>query len=207
MQKVKEKKERALGTHLHIKGIRCTSPKCALNRKPHPPGMHGPRKRGKNSSEYGRQLKEKQKLKLTYNINERTLLRIFSEASKSKESTSAKLFELLELRLDNVLYRLGLCLSRRAGRNMIRDGHVLVNGKKVFAPGYEVKVGDVITLSDKFKKSKNFDLIKENLKNYNPPPWLKLDKENISGKLVSLPEFDFNLISFEIEPIIDLFSR
>jgi len=207
MQKVKEKKERALGVHLHLKGIRCASPKCALTRRPYPPGMHGKKKKFKSVSEYGQQLNEKQKLKLYYNISERTLRHLFKKAQKSKGSIAVKFLELLEKRLSNVIFLAGFCLSRAMARNMLRDRHVLVNNKKVNIGGYEVKIGDVISLDEKIKKTPLFEKIVENLKNYNPPKWLKVDKNNFICKVIDNPEINFESLPFKIEPIIDLFSR
>lgn len=207
MLRVKEKKERALGVNLRLKGIRCSSPKCALKRNPFPPGMHGKKKKSKALSEYGRQLKEKQILKLTYLINERTLRKIFKEAQKSKESTVSKLIEILESRLDSVIFNAGFVLSKSMAKNFIRDGHILVNNKKIKSRGYRVKIGDVISLDEKIKKTPIFNLISENLKNYNPPEWLSLDKEKMTVKLIKKPEGDLSLLEFDVEPIVDLFSR
>lgn len=207
MLRVKEKKERALGVNLHLKGIRCSSPKCALKRNPFPPGMHGKKKKSKALSEYGRQLKEKQILKLTYLINERTLRKIFKEAQKSKESTVNKLIEILESRLDSIIFNAGFALSKTMAKNFIRDGHILVNDKKIKSRGYRVKIGDVISLDEKIKKTPIFNLISENLKNYNPPEWLNLDKEKMTVKLIKKPEGDLSLLEFDVEPIVDLFSR
>jgi small subunit ribosomal protein S4 len=207
MLKVKEKKERALQTNLHLKGIRSNSSKAALVRKPFPPGMHGKKKKSKTLSEFGRQLKEKQILKLVYRINERTLRRIFNEARKSKESTVTKLLEILESRLDRVLFNSGFALSVGMAKNIIRDGHVFVNNKKNKSRGYEVKVGDIISLDEKIKKTPLFNLVFENLKTYNPPDWLEIDKEKLISKLIKKPEVDIASVEFDPESIIDLFSR
>ncbi|GIW65327.1 MAG: 30S ribosomal protein S4 [Candidatus Parcubacteria bacterium] len=207
MLKVKEKKERALQTNLRLKGIRSNSPKAALIRNPFPPGMHGKKKKSKAVSEFGRQLKEKQILKLVYRINERTLRRIFNEARKSKESTVNKLIEILESRLDRTLFNAGFALSVGMAKNMIRDGHVLVNNKKNKSRSYEVKVGDIISLDEKIKKTPLFNFVLENLKTYNPPAWLEVDKEKLTIKLIKKPEIDIASLQFDPEPIIDLFSR
>jgi small subunit ribosomal protein S4 len=207
MLKVKEKKERALQTNLHLKGIRSNSPKSALVRNPFPPGMHGKKKKSKALSEFGRQLREKQILKLVYRINEKTLRRIFNEARKSKESTVTKLIEILESRLDRVLFNSGFALSVGMAKNMIRDGHVLVNNKKNRSRGYELKIGDIISLDEKIKKTPLFNLVLENLKTYNPPIWLEVNKEKLTSKLIKKPEIDIASLEFDPEPIIDLFSR
>lgn len=205
--KIKEKKERALGINLRLKAHRCASPKCALVRNPYPPGVHGKKKKFQSLSEYGLQLKEKQKLKLFYDIDERNLRRIFKSAQKEKESTIIKLIEFLERRLNNVVFKLGFALSIRMARNLIRDGHILVNGKKVRVPSYEVKINDLIALDEKVKNSSIIQNIRENLKTYESPPWLEIDKEKLVGKVISLPQIDLESLPFEVEPIIDLFAR
>jgi len=207
MRKVLEKKERALGTNLNLKAIRSNSPKSALVRRPYPPGVHGKKNKFKNVSEYGRQLKEKQKLKFSYGISEKTLKRIFNTALKSKEDTGVKLIELLERRLDNVLFRSGLIPSRRMAKNLICHGHVLVNNKKVISPGYEIKVGDVITLKEKVKNNNLIAKILEEFNQANLISWLQVDPKNLTIKVISLPSKDNIETIFEVESIIDLFSR
>src|ERR1700729_2695629 len=140
----REKRERALGTSLGLKGERSGSPKSALVRKPYKPGVHGPRGRNRPLSEFGIQLREKSKFKLTYGVDEKNLKRLFGLAQEAKKSVGTKLLELLELRLDNVVYRLGFTPTRGAARQLVNQGHITVNGKKVTSPGYSTKPMDII---------------------------------------------------------------
>lgn len=182
----KEKKERSLGEHLHLKGYRCQTPKCAFVRRPFKPGPHG-QKRGKSLSDFGKQLKEKQKFKLGYGIDERNLNRILGEAQRSQSSTVEKLVELVERRLDNVVFRLGFASSRSQGRQVIIHGHIFVNKKRVRSPGFLTKMNDVIELREESKGKSAFKGLKESLKNYEQPAWLLLDKEKLEGKVIDMP--------------------
>lgn len=200
MRGPKEKKERALGERLYLKGERCASPKCAMVRKPYRPGMHGQKRhRVKNVSEYGLQEREKQKFKLSYGIDERNLRRLFRGAEREAGSTAVKLAELLELRLDNVVYRLGFAPSRGAARQRIVHGHIAVNGTRVRAPGYEVRAGDAIAFREASRGRSFVKLLSESLGKYEPPSWLALDREKLEGKVLSpptdfTPPFEINLL-------------
>ncbi|MBI3588981.1 MAG: 30S ribosomal protein S4 [Candidatus Liptonbacteria bacterium] len=206
MIKVKEKKERALGERLQLKGERCNSPKCAAVRKPYRPGIHGPKKRLKTVSEFGRQLAEKQKFKITYRLKEKNLRRLFGEADKKAGSTADKLLELMERRLDNVVYHLGLAGSSRGlARQLILHGHFLVNQKRVRSPGFQVKTNDLIAFREESKKLKNLSDLRNNLKKYEPPSWLFLDKEKLEGRVLSLPENQSS--PFEINLLVESFSK
>lgn len=202
----KEKKERALGERLHLKGTRCDSPKCAAVRRPYPPGVHG-KSRKRALSDFGRQLKEKQKFKLTYLIDERNLSRIFGEAKKTSGSIGVgkKFLELLERRLDNVIYRLGLAPSRLMGRQLALHGHIFVNGKRTRSPGYEVKAEDVITIRRESVAKGPFRDIKEKMKTYELPSWLALDAEKLEGRVKALPH-DVEM-PFEISLLVEAFSK
>lgn len=200
----KEKKERALGERLNLKGDRCQSPKCAAVRKPYPPGQHG-QKRRRASSEFGLQLKEKQKFKLSYGVDEKNLRQIYQKAQKQVGSTAAKIVELLERRLDNVIFRLGLAKSRSAARQLIVQGHIYVGKKRVRSPGYEVYAGDVIHVREESKAKQKFVTLKEYLKKFDPPSWLALDKEKLEGKVLSLPT-DASP-PFEINLLVESFSK
>lgn len=205
MIRVKEKKERALGERLHLKGERCNSPKCAAVRKPYRPGVHGPRSRPRSLSEFGRQIVEKQKFKITYGLNERSLRRLFEKAEKKVGSTALELLELMERRLDNVVFRLGLASSRSAAHQLIVHGHISVNHKKVRSPGFQVKVGDQIAFREESKKLKTFGPLRETLKKYEPPNWLALDKEKLEGSVLSLPQE--RAVPFEINLLVESFSK
>lgn len=202
----KEKKERALGERLHLKGTRCDSPKCAAVRRPYPPGVHGKNRR-RALSDFGRQIKEKQKFKLTYLIDERNLSRIFGEAKKKSGSMGVgkKFLELLERRLDNVIYRFGLAPSRLMGRQLVLHGHIFVNGKRTRSPGYEVKAGDVVTVRKESETKGAFRDIKEKMKTYELPGWLALDAEKLEGRITALPQ-DVEM-PFEISLLVEAFSK
>lgn len=201
----KEKKERSLGVRLHLKGERCDSPKCALVRKPYPPGMHWKKRARKRVSEYGLQLKEKQKFKLSYGLDERNLKRLFRQAAKSRGSTSEKLLEFLERRLDNVVFQLGLASSRAAARQLILHRHITVGGMTTRSPGFLVKTGDVVGVKPTSVSTTKILLRQESLKKYEPPAWLQLDKEKLEGKVVSLPK-EWNQ-PFEINLLVEAFSK
>lgn len=202
----KEKKERRLGEKLQLKKDRCQSPKCAALRRPYPPGVHGPKAKFSGSfSEFGLQLREKQKFKLTYGLDERNLRRLFEKAQKETGSIVAKLIQLLESRLDNVVFRLGFAGSRGVARQIVSHGHIMVNGERVRSPGYEVKKGDIITIRPQSLNKLIFSSLAENLKKYEPPSWLHLDKEKLEGRVLSLPK-DVE-IPFEINLLVESFSK
>lgn len=173
-------------------------------RKPYRPGVHG-HKRQRPISEYGRQVKEKQKFKVSYGLNERALRRIFEEAHKKKGSTDVKLIELLERRLDNVVFRLGLAASRAASHQLIIHGHVLINQKRVRSPGFFVNVGDKISIREASKSKAMLKDLSEKLKKYEAPEWLRLDKAKLEGEMTALPQ---NVSSpFDVSLLVDAFSR
>lgn len=202
----KEKKERALGVQLGVKGERCASPKCAAVRKPYPPGMHGKgskRGRKKAPSDFGRQLKEKQKFKVSYGVSERGLRRLFGEATKSKGATATKLWELLERRLDNVVYRMGFAPSRGAASQAIGHGHIVVNGDRVRSPGFQVSLGDKISIREVSRSKHQFGSLPESLAKYEPPVWISVDPSRLEGEVKALPEGE---IPFEINLLVESFS-
>jgi small subunit ribosomal protein S4 len=201
----KEKRERALGLSLGLKGDRAGSPKSALVRKPYRPGVHGPKSRPRTLSEFGLQLREKSKFKLAYGVDERNLRRLFDIAAAERGANGAKLIELLERRLDNVLYRLGFAPTRLAARQLVLQGHIAVNGKKVVSPGYEVRVGDHVAAREGSKQKGQFTGRKELLKKYDAPAWLRLDAEALEGEVLSLPA-DIE-IPFEISLLVESFSK
>lgn len=201
----KEKKERRLGIRLQLKKERCQSLKCAAIRRPYPPGVHGPKARFSGFSEFGLQLREKQKFKLTYGLDERNLRRLFKKAQKETGSIAAKLIQLLESRLDNVVFRLGFAGSRGVARQIISHGHIMVNDRKVRSPGYEVRKGDVIRIRPQSLNKAIFANLAENLKKYEPPSWLQLNKEKLEGRILSLPN-DVE-VPFEINLLVESFSK
>lgn len=201
----KEKKERALGVRLGLKGDRALSPKSAAVRKPYRPGVHGPNGRTKALSEFGLQLREKSKFKIAYGLNESNLKKIFVEAQESKGSTGAKMLEIIECRLDNVIFQLGWTPSRAGARQLVVHGHIFVNKKKVRSPGYHVRVGDIISVNPASDKKAAFTGRKEFLKQYEAPAWLRLDPEKIEGEVLAIPS-DLNP-PYEINLLVDSFSK
>ncbi len=205
MQGPKEKRERALGVRLGLKGERSMSPKSAVMRKPYKPGVHGPRGRQRALSEFGLQLREKSKFKLAYGVDDRYLGRIFGEAQHARGANGAKMVELLERRLDNVAFRLGFAPTRGASRQLVRHGHLAVNGKKVTSPGYVVRIGDRITAREGRAAKVLFVKQKEFLKKYDAPAWLRLDPAKLEGEVLALPaEVE---MPFEINLLVESFSK
>jgi len=201
----KEKRERALGTPLGLKGERSMSPKSALVRKPYKPGVHGPNGRRRPLSEFGLQLREKSKFKLTYGVDENNLRRLYEIAQKTKGSTGAKLLELLERRLDNVIYRLGFTPSRLSARQLVRHGHVTVNGKKVFSPGYIIRKSEVISIRELSMNKTHIAKRRETLQNFDVPTWLALHPTKLEGQVLADPS-DLNP-PFEINLLVESFNK
>jgi small subunit ribosomal protein S4 len=201
----KEKRERALGTSLGLKGDRSGSPKSSLIRKPYKPGVHGPRGRNRPLSEFGLQLREKSKFKLTYGVDEKNLKRLFGLAQLAKKSVGTKMLELLECRLDNVVYRLGFTPTRGAARQLVNQGHVEVNGKKVTSPGFTLRPKDIVSIKKTSEDKVHLVNRKELLKKFETPPWLKLHPEKMEGQVLSAPS-DLNP-PFEINLLVESFSK
>ena len=174
------------GVKLFLKGDRCNTNKCALEKKNYAPGQHGQQQRRKLSN-YGVQLREKQKLRRIYGLNEQQFLNYFTKAASQKGATGENFLVLLERRLDNVIFRLGLASSRSTARQIVRHGHVTVDGQKVNIPSYQVRVGQVVSLKEKSKAKQYFVDMAENAKNKTAPKWLEADYEKVGGKVVSLP--------------------
>lgn len=182
-----------------------------MQRRNFPPGQHGRTKgRRRKLSEYGIRLMEKQKLKYLYGgLREKQFKRYFDLAAKSKENTADVLLQLLERRLDNVVYRLGFATTRRQARQLVAHGHILVNGRKVDIPHYEVEPGDIIEVKS---SSRDIPFLKENLENIDPrsvPEWLELDKDNFRGKVLKNPEgvAEYLEIPINVQYIIEFYSK
>ena len=199
----KEKKERSLGVKLFLKAHRCNSPKCVAVRRPQRPGMHG--KSYKSLSEFGQQLKEKQKIRYTYGIREAQMKRLAKEAIKSQGVTGEVIMSMLERRLDNVVYRLGLAPSRSVGRQLVSHGHIVVNGRKVTIPSYKIRVNDLISIRPQSREYAMFKDLGESLKKYEAPSWLSVDAGKLEGKVVALPK-DFET-SFDVNMVVDYYSK
>lgn len=191
------------GMKLFLKGDKCYTEKCPFARRPYAPGQHGQNK--KKLTNYGAQLREKQKLRRYYGVLERQFERYFEEAERMKGITGDNLLQLLERRLDNVVYRLSIASSRAQARQFVSHGHILVNGKKVDIPSYLVKAGDVISVKD---SSKSLDVIKNNVEaSTNIPDWLDFNRDSLEGKVLSLPTREHIDLPIEEHLIVELYSR
>ena len=191
------------GTKLFLKGERCTSKKCALEKRVGAPGVH-PTTR-KKPSEYAIQLREKQKVKRAYGLLEKQFHSYYVEAARQKGKTGEVMLSLLERRLDNVCYRLGLGASRAMARQIVNHTHITVNGKKVNIPSYQVKVGDVIAVKEKSAKSELFAAIKD--ARVIVPKWLEFDPAKLTGKVIALPARDDIDLTISENRIIELYSK
>ena len=193
------------GQKLFLKGSRCYSDKCSVSRRNYAPGQHGQKKA--KLSEYGTQLREKQKTKSFYGVGERQFRKYFEMASNKKGITGDNLLQILESRLDNVVYRLGYGSSRAQARQLVNHGHFDVNGKKVDIVSYLVKPGDVITVRENKKDSA---IIKENVEanaSRPVPAWLEKDVENLSGKVIRLAAREDVDLAVEEHLIVELYSK
>ena len=187
----------------------CGRPRCAVKRRQSPPGQHGPTKaaRRRRQTDYGKQLMEKQKARAIYNILEKQFRKYVALSTAATGNTSVNLVRMLENRLDNAVYRLGLAPTRRAARQMVGHGLISVDGKAISIPSYQMKVGQVISVKDKIQKGRLGDSIKPRLENITAPSWLTLDAPAMSGKVVGSPaEDDFDK-SFNAGQIIEFYSR
>jgi len=190
---------------LFLKGTKCYTEKCPLEKKNYPPGQHGTSRRTK-ISEYGIQLREKQKVKRIYGLLERQFKNYFEKALKQKGRTGENLIKLLERRLDNVVYRLGFAPSRKAARQLVRHRHVLVDGKIVDIPSYLLKPGQVVSIKE---KSKTLDIIHNSLKRVKEGtyPWLQIDKATLSGTFLHIPERADIPLNANEQLIVELYSK
>ena len=194
---------------LFLKGEKCSSPKCPMITKPYNPGNKGKR-RTRPLSEYGKELREKQKLRNWYNLGERQFSKYVREAIGSRgkvEDTASFLIETLERRLDNVVFRLGFALSRDSSRQMVSHRHFLVNGRPVNIPSYQTKKGDVVKLRPSSAEKNLFKSVKATLKKYTPPSWLELNVEALEGKVTGKPNLEEALPPAEISSIFEFYSR
>jgi len=200
---------RRLGMKLFLKGERCLSPKCAMIRKPYPPGAKGKRRKA-GISEYGRQLREKQRLKKWYNLDEKQF-RNYVKEILSKRGQQVDIGELLiqtlERRLDNVIFRLGFALSRRAARQMVSHGYFLVNNKSTNIPSFLVKKGDTIAIKPNIMKKPIFQKISNLAKKNTPPSWLKLDSNTWQAKVVDLPNYQEAAPPADLWAIFEFYSK
>ncbi len=191
---------------LFLKGQRCYTEKCGFDKRSYAPGQHGKGQRIKLSN-YGLQLREKQKVKKIYGILERQFRKYFQTASRSKGITGSKLLELLERRLDNVIFRSCFASSRPEARQIVMHGHVLVNDRKVDIPSYSVKTGDVVTVKPKEKTVKRVKDSVEKLKDRGYPTWVEVDKVGLKAKITRLPERSDVAADIKEQLIVELYSK
>jgi small subunit ribosomal protein S4 len=190
---------------LYLKGERCLTDKCAVERRNYPPGQHGQRR--PKPSEYGLELREKQKVKRYYGILEKQFKNTFYQAERQKGITGEELLSLLERRLDNVVYRACLLPSRKQARQFIRHNHILVNNRRVNIPSYRVKIGDVIQVKE---SSKEIEYIREASKRADQrgvPEWLSLDKDNLNIIVKDKPTREYIPIEINEQLIVELYSK
>ena len=195
---------RRIGEKLFLKGERCYSPKCAIEKGRAAPGVHPYPRR---LSEYGIRLREKQKVRFTYGVSERQMRRYFEMAERMPGRTGENLLILLERRLDNVVYRLGFAESRRQARQLVRHGHFLVNGEKVDIPSYLVRPGDVISWREKSKSTFPYERAVQKAGENPIPRWLSLDKEKMEGRVLALPERSDIDPGIQEHLIVEFYSR
>jgi small subunit ribosomal protein S4 len=191
---------------LFLKGDRCFKEKCAVERRNFPPGQHGTR-RGRRTLGYGLQLREKQKVKRIYGVLESQFRNYFEEADRRKGITGENLLVMLERRLDNVVYSLGFAASRAQARQLVRHGHVLVDGRKVSIPSYQVKASESVVVKEASRKNPLIRSSVETARGRGVPEWLELDAENVSGKVLRLPSREDIKLPIQEQLIVELYSR
>ncbi|MFW5863145.1 MAG: 30S ribosomal protein S4 [Desulfohalobiaceae bacterium] len=193
------------GTKIFLKGDRCYTDKCPFERRPYPPGQHG--RRRKKSTDYGTQLREKQKVRRMYGLMEKQFHNSFKKAEAIKGVTGTNLLQYLELRLDNVVYRMGFANSRDQARQLVRHGHFLLNGTKVDIPSMSLKQGDVLQVQEKSKKVGIIQEAQEILARRGSPQWLEIDSENFKGTVQALPQREDITFPINEHLIIELYSK
>jgi len=193
------------GSKLYLKGDRCYTDKCAVARRAYAPGQHGQSR--KKISEYGIQLREKQKVRRIYGILEKQFRAYFAEAERLKGVTGENLLRLLELRLDNVVYRMGFGESRNEARQLVRHGHFTVNGGKVDIPSYQTGLNDLITVRPNSKSTEKFKGLAENSASKTAPQWLSVNAEMMEARIVALPAREDIDLPIEEHLIVELYSR
>jgi len=195
------------GVKLMLKGDRCYSDKCSIVRREKAPGQHGANSGRRRVKEYSLQLREKQKAKRYYGILEKQFKNYFVKAEKKTGQTGEHLLTLIERRLDNVVFRMGMADSRREARQLVRHGHFTVNGKKLDIPSYIVNVNDVITVKDSSRKSPRIKVLVENINGRTIPAWISVDKDNIVATVAALPKREDVDFPFEEHLIVELYSK
>ncbi len=196
------------GVKLYLKGQKCYSPKCPIEKRNYPPGMHGPKQRYRRKmSDYGLQLREKQKVRRIYGVLERQFRRYFREAQRQPGMTGENLLRLLERRLDNVVYRMGFADSRAQARQLVSHGHFMVNGRRTNIPSYLVKPGDVISVRPESRKREYFKYLPELMAGKQVVEWLEVNPDELTGRVVSLPERHQIDIPVNEQLVVEFYSR
>ncbi len=194
------------GMKLFLKGTRCMSDKCAIERRNYPPGQHG-RRRRRRPSDYSAQLREKQKVKRIYGVLERQFRRYFYGASRERGVTGETLLGSLERRLDNVVYRMGFGLSRSHARQLVKHGHIAVNNSRVDIPSYQTQQGDAVAVRDRSRSNTEIMLAVENAKVGSPVGWLEVDHDKLAGTVARLPMREDIDIEIQEQLIVELYSK
>jgi len=196
---------RRLGDKLYLKGERCFTPKCAFERRPYAPGQRSARRR--KVSDRGLQMREKQKARAVYAVLERQFRRYYEEAVRRHGVTGENLLRTLELRLDNVVYRLGFADSRAQARQLVLHGHISANGRKAAIPSQVLKPGDNVAWTGRGQKSEPFNVVKDQLGARSVPSWLGLDAGTMTGRVLALPEMEETGAKFNPATIVEYYSR
>jgi len=200
---------RRAGEKLFLKGEKCFSPSCVFNKKPYAPGkLDSQRKHRSQLTEYGRQLREKQKVRNTYGLREKQFSNYVNDAAgQSGANPMEILYESLESRLDNAVFRSGLAVSRSLARQMVSHGHITVNGRKVTIPSYKLRIGDVIGIREGSRQTKLFTEIGPRLKKHSVPTWLKFNTDEMKGEMAGKPKIDKTENSFDLASVIEFYRR
>ena len=193
------------GAKLFLKGSRCYTKKCAFERRPSPPGQHGVRRR--KVGDYGLQLREKQKVRRIYRVLERQFRTYFDVAESRPGVTGENLLRLLELRLDNVVFRLGIAASRDQARQLVCHGHFAVNGRPTNVPSYQVKPGDLIAVRESRRDREPFKLARESLRSVSVPEWLTIDPATLTGTIAAAPRRDQMPLELNEQLVVEYYSR
>lgn len=194
------------GMKLFLKGAKCFSDKCPIEKRNFAPGQHGKDRKAKIVG-YGLQLREKQKAKRIYFTQEAQFRNYFEKAARTKGVTGEMLLQQLERRLDNVVYRMGFASSRRQGRQLVRHGHVHVDGRKVNIPSYEVSVGEEVAIRESSRKLLILEQAKDFTSHQNPPSWLEIDRDNYKGRVLALPKREDIQLPVNEQLIVELYSK
>ena len=196
------------GTKLFLKGTRCLTEKCAVERRPYAPGQHGQSTgRRRKASEYSKQLREKQKVKRIYGLSERQFRNVFERVLREPGVTGEALLVALESRLDNMVYRMGFAISRRQGRQLVRHRHILVNGRTVDIPSYRVRPGDEVKTADASRELVPVKVAREQFGRTQPVSWIRVDADNAVGRMTERPTRDTIPIAAQEQLIVELYSK